>query len=117
MRPLEDGSRADCEVLLASIAAVEATLTHCDPISLRAHYACRAVRPEPRFEVNPRSLLVREHREQLESADCALAHEQIVLKSLTGVKYYLFILVLCLPSLMVGSVQPWKLQVPMPAKN
>jgi hypothetical protein len=99
VRPLEYGSGADCEVLLASIAAVESALAYCDPISLRAHYARRAIRPESRFEVNPRSLLVGEHREQLESADCALAHEQIVLKSLEGVKYYLHIFVLYFLSL------------------
>src|SRR5208337_4126072 len=72
---LEDRPCTDSEVEGTGIAAVEANLRLLsNSLSTFAFRAERTVRPEPRFEVQPRRLSGREHLEQLEGADCALAH-------------------------------------------
>ena len=94
MRPLEYRARPYSEVQLARIAAIESALASRDPFLTLTSRADNAVRPEPRFEVNPCCFGIGEHLEELEGADRALAHERIVLNSLEGVKYYLKVLCL-----------------------
>ena len=71
---LEYRAGAHREVLLALVAAVEAALPRRDPLAQAADRAARAIRPKPAFKVDPRRLLVREHREKLEGRNGALAH-------------------------------------------
>jgi hypothetical protein len=68
MRPFKDGCRADSEVQLALVAAVETTLASRDAITTSTGRADCSLRPEARFQVNPCCLLVGEHREELEGA-------------------------------------------------
>lgn len=72
--PLENRSRADGEVQLASVAAVVSSLPHGDAGRRFALRTKRASGPETAFEVFPRRLFVRENLEQLESADSGLGH-------------------------------------------
>ena len=88
MRTLEYRCCADSKVQLALVAAVVAALPSGDALKASTGWAGCSFRPETGFKVNTRSLLIREHCEQLESADCALAHEPIVDNSPEGVKYY-----------------------------
>src|SRR5207249_2934249 len=66
---LEDGPRADGEVLPAFVAAVEPALARGDALTLRADRAAGSIRPEPRLEVEPGRLGVGEHLEELEGGD------------------------------------------------
>src|SRR5258708_33739115 len=87
MRALKNRARADCEVHLASVAAIEAgTLAGGNLFGLGALRAGSAVRPQPRFEQLARCLLVRDGFHQLVRGDGALAHVHSVLKSLAFVK-------------------------------
>ncbi len=88
MRPLEDRSRADREVQLAGIAAVESALAGGDPLADFAGRADDAIHPETGLKVKTGGFLVGEHLEQLEGTDCAFAHVHIVLYSPKGVKYF-----------------------------
>ena len=88
MRPLENRCRADGEVQLALIAAVEAVFAGSDTFVPCTSRAGSSIRPKAGLKVNPRCLLVGEHCEKLEGRNCALAHELIVDNSLEGVKYY-----------------------------
>jgi hypothetical protein len=74
VRPLENRSGSNREVLLALIAAIKAALASRNPVAKTAHRAARSVRPKAAFKVNPRRLLVREHLKKLESGNCALGH-------------------------------------------
>lgn len=89
MRPLEDGCRPHCEVQFALIAAVVAALASGDALTAGACWARCTFGPEARFKIESCGLLVGEHLEELQRADCALAHELIVDNSLKGVKYEL----------------------------
>ena len=66
---LEDGPGANGEVLFTLVAAVVAAPTSRDAVAQAADRAAAAVRPEARFEVEPRRFLVREHLEQFHGAD------------------------------------------------
>jgi hypothetical protein len=88
MGPFKYGSRSDGEIQLAGIAAIEATLAGSDALIAQAHCALWSFWPQARFKVNTSSLLIGEHLEELEGADCALAHVRIVDYSLGVVKYY-----------------------------
>ena len=84
MRPLKDRAGTDREVDLAGVAAVESdTGARCDPITCFASRARGTVRPQATFQVLPRGLFVREEFKQLEGAYGGLAHEPIILESLT----------------------------------
>lgn len=74
MRPLEDRCRANGEVQLALIAAVVAAFANCDALACDARGADGAVGPKPRFQIHPCCFLIGEHLEELQRADCALAH-------------------------------------------
>lgn len=74
MRPLENRSSPNGEVLFALIAAIEAFLSGRDPLAKSADGATRAVRPKARFKIGARRLLIREHLEKLESGNRALGH-------------------------------------------
>src|SRR5208282_4165027 len=74
VRPLENGSRSDREIEVTSVAAVEAALAGCDALQALARRANRTVLPEPRFEVEPCGLSIREHLEKLKRGYCAFAH-------------------------------------------
>jgi hypothetical protein len=74
MRPLENRSGANREVLFALIAAIEAFLARRDPLAKAANRAARAVQPKASFKVDARRVLVREHLEKLESGNRALRH-------------------------------------------
>ena len=106
MRPLKDGCCPNGEVQLASIAAVEAALASRDAILTGASRAGNSIRPKAGFKVKPCCLLVGEHLEELEGADCALAHELIVDNSREGVKYYFVRFCIYFQSLRVRLVQP-----------
>ena len=88
MRTLEDGAGANGEVQFALVAAIEAALARRDPILPTACRASDAVRPKPFLKVEAGGFRIRYQGEELEGAYRALAHEQIVLNSLEGVKYY-----------------------------
>ena len=74
MRPLENRSGANREVLLALVAAIEAVLARRDPLAKAANRATRAIRPKTRFKIDARRLLVGEHLEKLEGRNRALGH-------------------------------------------
>lgn len=75
MRPFKDRRRANGEVQLALIAAVVTTLACCDALTSGTGGASCTFGPKPRFKVNPCCFLIGEHLEELQRADCALAHE------------------------------------------
>jgi hypothetical protein len=87
MRPLKDCASANRKVSLASVAAVEPTLAGRNAFPSRACRASHTIRPKSRFQIEPRGFRIWDQVEQLECADCTLAHVQILLNSLTGVKY------------------------------
>ena len=65
----------DREIKGTGVAAVEANLgLLSDALFTLALGTERAVRPEPRFEIQPRRFSGREHLEQLECANCTFAH-------------------------------------------
>jgi len=73
--PTEDGTRPNGEgEFLACVAAVKTFRSGNHGLTRFALWADRAVGPETIFEVRPSRFLVREKFEQLEGADCALAH-------------------------------------------
>ena len=74
MAALEYRTSANCEVLLALVAAVEAFLANCNAFFQSANRALRSVRPKPPFKVSPRGFLVREHLEEPERRNGALGH-------------------------------------------
>lgn len=74
MRPLEDGSGANRKVNLAGVAAVKTLPAWSYAVAACASWAYRAVRPQSRLKVCPRRILIGEHLEKLECADCALTH-------------------------------------------
>lgn len=111
MRPLENRPCTDCEIQLASIAAIEATLASRDAILTGASRAGDPIRPKAGLKVKPCCLLVGEHCEKLEGRYCALAHELIVDDSLKGVKYYFVIVNIYFQLLRVRLEQPaWGLR-------
>jgi len=71
---LEDRASAHREIFLALVAAVEAALALCDPLTKTADWATRAVRPQPSFKVGPGRFLIGDHLEKLESRNGGLAH-------------------------------------------
>src|SRR5208337_5226816 len=73
---LENGSSADCEVKLALIAAVKASLAGRDAILTGAGWASYAFGPEARFQVDSCCLLIGEHLEKLKCADGRTAHSR-----------------------------------------
>ena len=74
MRPLEDRSGTDSEVQLALIAAVVAALAGRDALAGDTGRASGPIWPEACFQIDPCGFLIGEHLEQLQRADCALAH-------------------------------------------
>ena len=74
VRPLKDRARADGEVRLAGVAAIEAALAGRDALRLVAAGANRPIRPTLAFHVDPRGLRVGEHLEQFKGGDGGLAH-------------------------------------------
>jgi len=104
MGPLKDRSRADSEVEVTSVAAIESASPFSDPLPALAGKALRAVRPKPIFQVGAGRFHIREKIEQFKGANCAFAHVSIVLNSLTFVKNYfhfssMFSVLLCSPML------------------
>ena len=78
MRPLENGSSADGEILVALVAAVEAyALARRDVLGSSADWAAHAVWPHARLEIDASRLPVGEHLEKLKGADCNPIHVQI----------------------------------------
>lgn len=72
---LEDRACADREIEGTGVAAVETNLwLLADALTALALRTERAIRPEPRFQVNSCRLRRREHLEKLESRYCAFAH-------------------------------------------
>lgn len=69
VRPLEYRAGAHSEILFALVATVVTASPLRDALAKAAHGTLAAVRPQARFEVSPRRLLVGEHGEQLVSAD------------------------------------------------
>ena len=79
MRPLENRCRANREIQLALVAAVEANpLASGDPLASDAGRAYRAIRPQQSLKVNPRGFLIRDECKQLKRADRRFAHVSIV---------------------------------------
>lgn len=76
VRALEDRAGANGEILLALVAAVIAALAGRDPIAETAVRAANAIRPEPSFEVDPRSFLIGKHLEKLEGRNGAAGHRK-----------------------------------------
>jgi hypothetical protein len=76
VRPLENRTSANREILFALVAAIEAALARRDALAKPADRAADAVRPEAAFEINPRRLLIREHCEKLEGRNGAAGHRQ-----------------------------------------
>src|SRR5208282_1230386 len=77
--PLEDRACADREIEGAGIAAIKANLgLLANALMALALRAERAVRPEPRFQVQSRRLRRRKHLEKLKDADCAFAHKNLL---------------------------------------
>lgn len=74
MAPLENGRRADGEVGLTGVAAVEPALARGDPLGLVTGRADGAVRPPLALHVDPRGFRVGEHLEKLERGDRGLTH-------------------------------------------
>jgi hypothetical protein len=62
MRALGNHPGANREIFLALVAALACR----NPVAKAAYLACRTIGPKPRFKVNPRRFLVREHFEELE---------------------------------------------------
>jgi hypothetical protein len=87
MAALENRCRANREIQSAAVATVETTLASGDAIPKNAGWAGSPIRPKPRLKIKSCGLGIRDQCEQLERADCRLAHSQIVANSLTGVKY------------------------------
>ena len=92
VRPLENGSRADGEIEVTGVAAVEAALACGDALQAFARRANDAVLPEPGFEVEPCGLGIREHLEKLKRGYCAFAHALKILDSRTFVKGFKYII-------------------------
>lgn len=88
MRPLKYRPGANSEIQLAAVAAVEPARSLRNSSAGLALRANRAIHPESAFEISPRRWFIGEQLEELEGADCALAHALIVDNSLTGVKYF-----------------------------
>ena len=63
VRPLEDRASSDGEILLALVAAVVTASPFRDTFTKPTDRAAATVRPEPRFKVSPRRLLVGKHGE------------------------------------------------------
>ena len=74
VRPLKDGASADCEVLLAGIAAIEALRARSDALRLLAMRADGPTRPAARLHVSPGRHLVRIHLGKLIEADGRTTH-------------------------------------------
>jgi hypothetical protein len=75
---LEDRACTDREIKGTGIAAIEANLgLLADALTALALRAERAIRPEPRFQVESRRLGIGKHLEQLEGADCGSAHKRL----------------------------------------
>lgn len=70
VRPLENGSGADAERFLALETAIQTGRVIAYALAKPANRAARAFRPEPPFEVDAGRLIVGEHLEKLERADC-----------------------------------------------
>ena len=87
---LEDRACTDCEINLAGVAAVEATLARGDVLFRFAGRAGNAVRPDAGLQKEPSRFRSRKHLEKLEGRNCAFAHGFNVLDSRTlvqGIKY------------------------------
>jgi hypothetical protein len=74
MRPLENRSRPNGEIKLASVAAIEASLTRRDTVSALASRARRTVRPQTALQVHARGFFVWEQLKELEGADGGARH-------------------------------------------
>src|SRR5579859_2065621 len=74
MGALENRSRANREIELASVASVVPGLARRDPLSSLAGRAYRTVGPETALQVHARRFFVREQLEELEGADSRFAH-------------------------------------------
>ena len=74
MRPLEDSASADRKVKLAFVAAVKASLAWRDAVLTGTGWAGDTFRPKAALKVDAGCFLVREHLEELESADSRSAH-------------------------------------------
>ncbi len=72
VRTLKNRAGSDGEVLLALVAAVVAILAYRDALTDAADWADDAIRPEARFKVDAGRLLIGEHLEKLEGADCGV---------------------------------------------
>ena len=87
VRPLENRSGSNREVLFALIAAIKSARPNRNTFAKPTNRAARAIRPEAAFEINPRRLLVGEHLEKLEGRNCALGHRATPwLRTKNGIK-------------------------------
>jgi hypothetical protein len=71
---LKDGSRTNREILKASIATVVFAFPRSNPLYLFAEGANRAIGPALFFHVQPCGFRIREHFEELESANRCVFH-------------------------------------------
>jgi hypothetical protein len=88
VRPLENRSGSDREVLLALVAAIKSVFARRNALAKSAHGTARAVRPKASLKIGPRRLLVGKHLEKLESGDCAFGHRATPwLRTESGMKF------------------------------
>lgn len=74
MRALEDGPRANREILFARVAAIVAAFADSDALAARADWTLNAVRPQTRFEIDPRRFRIGKELKKLKRADGYVVH-------------------------------------------
>ena len=75
VRAFKDRIGSHRKVLIAGVAAIEASLARPDPLAGITDRTDGAVRPKTRFQVDAGRFRIREHFEDFKSADCASTHK------------------------------------------